>query len=333
MGERSSSPLSRVRITGLNSRAELHRRDGTGGRTGHLPMQVGGEGGEKILLRSANLKPVEGEREGLDADASDEESVHEESEGSEVWDEHPCARGLDEHPMGLEQCSLECKSSAQTVQHKSHDEHACKPAGLGDNKQDVTKRLLECVSSAKPDLQLSGYDHACDTDLDHQHHMSVKQCSLECGSSAEAVQQVSHPRRKNSAAQSAANSTWPPSRPFHKSDAGRSERNLVEQLMGRRREMLTRMARGELSLKDVSDHQLFIARLGDNLKEQRAQLVKKHRITEALLRKVTEPTRLGALNARMETLKRWEATFNEKACNTSVGTRPWPLVLLHATRY
>ena len=62
--------------------------------------------------------------------------------------------------------------------------------------------------------------------------------------------------------------------------------SLVTQLMARRREMLARMGRGELSLRDVSDHQLFIARLGDDLKEQRMQLVKKHRITEALLRKV-----------------------------------------------
>jgi len=59
-----------------------------------------------------------------------------------------------------------------------------------------------------------------------------------------------------------------------------------------------------------------ILRLGDELLKDRAALVKKHKITEALIKQQTEkgrePARLVALEGRRAGLLRWEATFNEE---------------------
>ena len=48
-----------------------------------------------------------------------------------------------------------------------------------------------------------------------------------------------------------------------------------------------------------------------DLLQQRTELERKHRITEAMLKKATGQSSLS-LESKMEALRRWESAFNEK---------------------
>ena len=87
--------------------------------------------------------------------------------------------------------------------------------------------------------------------------------------------------------------------------------SVIEQLMTRRKGLLERMRAAELSLKDISEHQMFLSALEADLLQQRTELERKHRITEAMLKKA-QGSAAGALEAKMEALRRWESAFNEK---------------------
>ena len=65
----------------------------------------------------------------------------------------------------------------------------------------------------------------------------------------------------------------------------RQDVSVIEQLMTRRKGLLERMRAAELSLKDISEHQMFLSALEADLLQQRTELERKHRITEAMLKK------------------------------------------------
>ena len=88
----------------------------------------------------------------------------------------------------------------------------------------------------------------------------------------------------------------------------------IADLIARKQNLLRRAEQSQLSLKDISDYHLAILRLGDDLLKDRTELVRKHKMTEALIKadKGREPARLVALEQRRAGLLRWEATFNEE---------------------
>lgn len=89
------------------------------------------------------------------------------------------------------------------------------------------------------------------------------------------------------------------------------DHGMLTELMSRRRILVDKASQQVLHLTDISDHQLYINQLNAEMSEQKTQMVKKHRITTALLTKVKDPKRIESLMARLESLRRWESSFNE----------------------
>eukprot|EP00658_Telonema_sp_P-2_P081814 TRINITY_DN8489_c0_g1_i1.p1 TRINITY_DN8489_c0_g1~~TRINITY_DN8489_c0_g1_i1.p1 ORF type:complete len:224 (+),score=66.31 TRINITY_DN8489_c0_g1_i1:70-672(+) len=85
---------------------------------------------------------------------------------------------------------------------------------------------------------------------------------------------------------------------------------MLAELAPRREALMKKEADRCLGLVDISNHQHFVTKLQSKMSDAKDQVIRKYRITEALLLRVNEPRKVNALAAKMQSLRRWEQAYN-----------------------
>ena len=262
-----------VLLSGLQGRADLNGKQGSiiGPKRGErFPVGVGDE---KVLLRSANLCPVDG--------ADPRRAASRSSSTGTVISEEERARARANGRAGsfgggeagrqiMQQIDDALKRNQELARQAAAQAKTQAQAASNAAGGDCVKSHSDAVSSTPERTPPPPAPPPAAQVLPPAATSPVEKPSQSPRSNSVKGEAAKGEAAKGEAAKGEA----------AKGEGGLADQcSLVVQLMARRREMLARMGRGELSLRDVSDHQLFIARLGDDLKEQRLQLVKKHSIT------------------------------------------------------